>query len=421
MKTAPKFLPWRAWLPAVAVSVVVCVGTGCEQDAAVEEADVDALRSLPYLDYSPEPANAEGGVAVLDRERAYPGYNLVTYHRLCRTELIDEQGQLIHVWEQRTPCHHWSNVDLLPTGDLVVPGVDLIEGVSSNEMGDTRETLRAGYLMRLDFEGNVVWKSQLPVHHDVNLTPRNRLLTLTTGYRDPQMNEGVDIHDAGIAMVTLEGELIGEISLYDVFAANPEEFPLQEVGVVEREGSKELPLFHANAVHWVNQEHLEGRHPIYEPGVVLVTLRHQNAVVAVNWDQKKIVWMWGPGELMGPHDGSVLDNGNVLIFDNGLGRGWSRVVEVDPLSGEIVWEYKAPSPRDFYTASRGSNQRLPNENTLIATSDRGEIFEVTSDGEVVWRYASPHLNEGRRRATIVRAERYESDFIEGLLRSRGAQ
>jgi outer membrane protein assembly factor BamB len=417
----PKFSPSCASLGAVALSVLLCGCGGGEPDAPVaDDADVDALRSLPYLDYSPEKADGKQGVVVLDRDRSSPGLNLVTYRHLCRAELIDDQGRVLHVWEQ-TPCHHWSNVALLPTGDLIVPGMDPIEGESSDDAEDSRDTLAARFLMRLDYQGNVVWKTHIPVHHDVGLNPRNQLVTLTTGYRAPKMNEGVDIHDGSIAVVTLDGELIEQLSLYDVFAANPDEFPLQKVGVRERQGLKELPLFHANAARWVDEKHLEGQHPIYDSGVVLVTLRHQNVVVAVNWDQKEIVWMWGRGELMGPHDGSVLDNGHVLIFDNGLGRGWSRVVEVDPLSGRIVWEYKAPNPKDFYTASQGCNQRLPNGNTLITSSEQGEVFEVTPEGDVVWRYLNPYLNEEGRRATIVRSERYPSDFLGGLLRPKEAE
>lgn len=418
---APKLLLSRTSLPTVVLSVLLSSCGGGERDeSVVEEADVDALRSLPYLDYSAEKADDEQGVVILDRERSYPGFNLVTYRRLCRAELVDDEGRLVHSWEQ-TECRHWSNVELLPNGDLVVPGMEPIEGDSSEDAEDSRESLGARYLARLDFQGNVIWKTRAPVHHDVNLTPRNQLVTLTTGFRKPEMDEDIDIHDGSIALFTPDGELVEELSLYGLFADNPEEFPLQQVGVRVRQGLKELPLFHSNAVHWVHQTHLEGQHPLYDDGTVLVTLRHQDIVVAVNWDEKKIVWMWGRGELMGPHDGSVLDNGHVLVFDNGLGRRWSRVVEVDPLSGKIVWEYKAPKPRDFYTASRGSNQRLPNGNTLVTSSDQGELFEVTSKGDVVWRYLSPHLNEEGRRATIVRGERYESDFIERFVRSRGAE
>ena len=68
--------------------------------------------------------------------------------------------------------------------------------------------------------------------------------------------------------------------------------------------------------------------------------------------------------------------------------------------------------------SKGSNQRLPNGNTLIANSDPGEIFEVTPEGEKVWEFRTPHQDEQGHRAAIVRATRYARDFVEGLEATR---
>jgi hypothetical protein len=34
----------------------------------------------------------------------------------------------------------------------------------------------------------------------------------------------------------------------------------------------------------------------------------------------------------------MLPNGHIMVYDNGTRRGYSRVIELDPLSAEIVWE-----------------------------------------------------------------------------------
>lgn len=109
----------------------------------------------------------------------------------------------------------------------------------------------------------------------------------------------------------------------------------------------------------------------------------------------------------------------VPMTSNGWGRGWSRVVELDPLTREIVWEYKAPTPTDFYSEARGSCQRLPNGNTLITNSNSGQVFEVTRDGDIVWEFLSPHLNDEGHRTSIIRMKRYERDYIDRILRSHG--
>ena len=93
----------------------------------------------------------------------------------------------------------------------------------------------------------------------------------------------------------------------------------------------------------------------------------------------------------------------------------SDAIELDPRSERIVWEYRAPDPESFYTASHGAAQRLPNGNTLITESTKGHAFEVMPDGEIVWEYYSPHLNDRERRATITRLYRYDADMVEGLL------
>ena len=102
-------------------------------------------------------------------------------------------------------------------------------------------------------------------------------------------------------------------------------------------------------------------------------------------------------------------------LDNGAGRKWSRVVEVDPLAREIVWQYGAEADQRFFSGGRGSCQRLENGNTLIAHSNLGEAFEVTPDGRKVWQFWNPEVNEEGRRDVIVRMIRYPDAMVRPLL------
>ncbi|MDT8324413.1 MAG: aryl-sulfate sulfotransferase [Bacteroidota bacterium] len=105
--------------------------------------------------------------------------------------------------------------------------------------------------------------------------------------------------------------------------------------------------------------------------------------------------------------------GNMLVFDNGIFRpagDYSSVVEirtpVDSLGqyalppGEAyapadpLWEFIAPTPEDFFARSMSGAQRLPNGNTLICDAPYGIFFEVTPDGEEVWRYVNPVTQDG---------------------------
>ena len=58
---------------------------------------------------------------------------------------------------------------------------------------------------------------------------------------------------------------------------------------------------------------------------------------------------------------------------------------------EIHWSYRGTAEEPFYTPTCGSNQRLPDGNTLITESDAGRAFEVAPDGTIVWQYINPHL------------------------------
>jgi len=117
----------------------------------------------------------------------------------------------------------------------------------------------------------------------------------------------------------------------------------------------------------------------------------------------------------------MLDNGNILVFDNGMHRkfaskDYSRAVEINPSTGESVWEYKDEPVSDFYSSFISGCQRLPNGNTLICEGQTGRIFEVTTEGEIVWEFYNPfclyHPAFGMNNH-VFRAYRYGPDY-EGL-------
>ncbi len=201
----------------------------------------------------------------------------------------------------------------------------------------------------------------------------------------------------------------------DILRAPPG-FRFERVAPERFGGQVWVDLLHTNTIEFMRPPASSSDNPLYAEGNLLVCFRHQNRIAVVNPATKELVWTWGEGELLGPHDASLLPSGNILIFDNGLGRGWSRVVELDPRKPEIVWQYKAPKPSEFYSMSKGSNQRLDNGNTLIADSDHGRAFEVTAAGEVVWDYYAPQRNEQGQRAAIVRCYRYDRAMIDAILR-----
>ena len=107
--------------------------------------------------------------------------------------------------------------------------------------------------------------------------------------------------------------------------------------------------------------------------------------------------------------------GHILAFNNGAKIRRSIVVEIVPptdTQGNYVraqgQPFGPPAPlwsftaSDFYSTHLGSNQRLPNGNTLMAESTSGNLFECDSSGKIVWSYL--------RGGEIVRALRYAPTY-----------
>lgn len=400
-----------------------------------DEDDIQAARALPYAGGTEIGEDEDEGLdqAVFDPERMQPGYTLFSVHMRAMAKLIDEHGKVVKVWED-PGGRHWDNIELLPNGDLITTGADRapVQGIKDE----------ARYALRLNWDGKVVWKKYMHCHHDIAAAPNGELITLTFQRRRiPEINPRIDLRDDQITRLTMDGDVIESVSMYDTVTKQADLYPLEKNKPTSMGGRMWIDNFHLNSVEWMDNPTLAGRNPIYSLDNVLFCSRHQDRIAIMNMKKKRLVWAWGLGELDGPHDATMLDNGHILVFDNGLDRGWTRIVELDPLKLEIVWQYyveqdkrkaakyaknrlrrQDESDRVFYTKSKGSNQRLANGNTLICNSDAGEIFEITPDGQMVWRYVSTErITKGGRelRAAFVRAYRYPHSFIDPLLKNNG--
>ena len=65
------------------------------------------------------------------------------------------------------------------------------------------------------------------------------------------------------------------------------------------------------------------------------------------------------------------------------------------MTKEIVWQYDGVASCrqswSFISFHISSARRLPNGNTLINEGEFGRMFQVTTNGEVVWEYVNPHF------------------------------
>ena len=197
----------------------------------------------------------------------------------------------------------------------------------------------------------------------------------------------------------------------------------------------------------------------FHPDNIIMDGRETNIIFIVSKETGEIVWKVGPdysaghpehrlGWIIGQHHAHMIPRGlpgegNILVFDNGGWAGYgapnpgatdgtksalrdySRVLEFDPVSLSIVWQYTPKEggfvvPLDacrFYSPFISAAQRLPNGNTLITEGSDGRVFEVTAEHEIVWEYICPYRTaENGRMNYIYRAYRAPYDWVPQLPR-----
>ncbi|RMH69336.1 MAG: hypothetical protein D6683_16230 [Actinomyces sp.] len=352
-------------------------------EAGTEQADL--LQALGYVDGTVDPDADKRGVLVHEPGRPAPGLRFYYSRTQEQAWLIDLDGRPVAHWAADTEAP-WQHVHLDPdTGDLIV----LMKDVG---------------LVALRRDGRIRWTFRARTHHDLDVDADGRIHVLSRhARRIPDLHESLDVLDDVVTVLTPDGDLVEEWSVLEALRASPYAFLLPDTGAVRaRPGATaDLDLLHTNHVE-VFDGALADRSPLYARGNVLLSMRNIHTVAILDGDSHEILWLWGPGNLTFQHDPVLLDDGHILIFDNGTKR--SRVVELDPLTNRVTWRYDGP-PR-FFSKTRGSVQRLENGNTLITISDSGYVREVDADGTTVWEFANPDVDETGLRGAIWRMTAY---------------
>jgi hypothetical protein len=263
-------------------------------------------------------------------------------------------------------------------GDLIV----IYEGA-----GDTPY----GYgLVKLDKDSNVIWSYLESAHHDFDVAPDGRIYLLTHEIIDaplPQMNHLASPRlEDFVVVLSPDGEELQKIPLLEIVEQSDYRQLVWEISSFALAD----PL-HTNSVHVITEEEAE-RFAFGRAGQLLVSFREPSAIGVIDPDEGTLVWA-ARGYWAGQHDPHILENGNILLFDNrGNFRkpeGRSRVIEFNPETMELVWQYTGTADSPLDSDIRSYTQRLRNGNTLITESNGGRILEVNADGETVWEYTNP--------------------------------
>lgn len=333
--------------------------------------------ALPYVDGVTDSEPELSGVVLHDADRACSGLNFFHSRNRHKAYLLDMEGERLHRWSY-DDSGRWNHAELLPNGDVLAV-----------------ETNRS--ILRIDREGELVWSYEAQAHHD--LWPFEDTVYTLTRHESaiPAIHPELLTLEDTVTVLSEDGEEIEAFSVYEILSNSDYSWLLHSVSHLPGEALAETPedlldVLHTNSIQVFDGSLVE-RSPLFARGNILLSVRNINVVMILDARTREILWLWGPTNLVLQHHPRLLPNGNILIFDNR--RAKSRVIELDPLAQQIVWEYRDD---DFFSRSRGSAQRLPNGNTLITESDPGYAFEVTPEGEVVWRFANPEISDDERTA-----------------------
>jgi Arylsulfotransferase (ASST) len=303
----------------------------------------------------------------------------------------------------------------------------------------------------LDWNGKIVWQwgKEAPggaarQNHDWNRLPNGNTLVVTTlDHVVPGVSDEI-IDDQSIHEITPDGKIVWSWNAGDhlnEFGITPEGQELLRKSYAK--GKKGHGFLTINDMQPIGpNKWFDSGDKRFDPENIVIDSREASFIAIIEKKSGKIIWRLGPNfdenkvdakisnfvntvnlrptletkvprpidQLSGQHDAHIIPDGlpgagNLLVFDNEGASGFpptrlssqlgSRVLEINPINKEIVWQYTALNSNepvwDFYSSFISSARRLPNGNTLIDEGMNGRIFQVTPLGEIVWEYVSPYF------------------------------
>ena len=386
----------------------------------------------------------------LNTPGAWPGYTLMAPMHHTNTYLINNAGEVVHRWT--STYEPGRSAYLMTNGHMFRAGM-VKQGGPSTGGGE------GGRIEEYDWDGNLVWAIDYfsPTyihHHDFKVLPNGNVLLLVaekrtlaeviaagfnTNLLDASIfTQGYMLPDCLVEVTPTRpygGTVVWEWHLWDhmiqdhdasknnygIVADHPELIDVNGTG-------QRIPQFwnHVNGID--HNAQLEQVMLSIRGNSELFVIDHQltTAQAATHTGGRynkggDILYRWGnPAQynrgtsgnqqLYQQHHTHWIETncpgaGNILIFNNGIGRGCSTINQIVPpvdAAGNYtitagaafgpttpVWTYQSSPPTNFYSAEISGAQRLPNGNTLICEGIKGNLFEVTAAGQTVWRYMCP--------------------------------
>jgi hypothetical protein len=397
------------------------------------------------------------GTTIYDPVRAWSGYTIFIAPEDLGAVLIDMNGNTVKRW---TGYHGGAGgpARVLPGGYVIASGPVRSQHQESNAViqldWDGNVVWKFDHAERIDSgDGSRMWSARQ--HHDWQregmpagyYSPEASPViaggkTLVVSHTNHVVNEVSDrmLEDDRLIEVSPDGEVLWEWHASEHidefgFSDDARAVIRSAPGFSAARGS--FDWLHVNSATYVGPNRwYDAGDARFHPEHIVISSRGANFVAIIARDGS-VAWRMGPdylaveatagiGQVIGQHHPHIIPKGlpgagNLLLFDNGgaagygfanpmapggantLGRGSSRVLEIDPTTFEAVWSYSIPGRESyrFFSHYISSAQRLENGNTMITEGADGRLFEVNTDGEIVWEYVSPYFVQREVQANAV--------------------
>ena len=348
---------------------------------------------------------------------------------------------------RQAPCTRWRDVGgFAPPADRPGPrpgaarstcvvtlenaagrGVDLVPGRVGPQVAKT--------IGELDWDGQVRWRfgAQAPdglaqQHHDWARLPNGHTLVLANlrhpapGFRQAEVLDDVAYEvdgDGAIVWRWVASEHLDELG-----------FTPAQLALIR--GADNADVLHINDLKPVGPNHwFDAGDTRFAPDNLIFCSRNANVIAIVDRHSGHVVWTLGPNypaiargaagrhvprpvdQISGQHDAQIIPAGlpgagNLLVFDNQGEAGYpavelpttggSRVLEIDPVSRQIVWQYTAEDSGQPAWAFRSTHisaaptaaqrQRLHQTKGRAAGCSRSRAT-ATSSGNTSMRIRAP--------------------------------
>ena len=315
--------------------------------------------------------NRPSGLVYRDPELSHDGYTLFSNVEGYHATLLDPEGRIVHRWTHDEGVQY---AKLLPGGNVLFHTANPVHFMDAEEVSPVGVIGgHAHALIEQDWDGNTVWEYRNDQqHHDFvrldngntvilhwELLPdeiRRQVQGGFQGANDPDAMVGDLVRE-----ISPDGETVREWRSWEHF-----DYRLDVICPLERRRE----WTHANAVS------------VASDGRWLVSMRQTDTVVIANPDSGEIEWRWGPGVTSHQHHFTELENGNLMLFDNGnyrarpyeeklpADRNYSRVVEYDideeAMTVRQVWSYGGPGEEAYYCPFICGAEALPVTGNVLA-------------------------------------------------------